>query len=376
MTDTKTTLTWLLRDQVSGTAHKIDQELKGAAASGTGAGGAFGKLGGALVGMISPMNLAIGGLGLLAAGGTMAVKKAMDHEVQLKKLDATLLANVQSYNGNRDAIDAYISKQTDAGFTVDETTNSLAQLVTATGDVQKAEEFQAAAEDLARLKGISLADATDAMTKIEAGRFRGLANLGIVLQKGATVTDALRAVQKVAAGQADAYGKTMEGSFSKMNAKFDEAMTKVGQALLPVLTALASFFVDVLVPAIGKVIGVISTLIGWIVDAIKWFTSLFDSESKAAKIAAGGGAGKYAPPPRRAMGGPVEAGGVYTVGENGPETLVMGQQNGTVLPHGAGMSGLAPVEIPVMIGDREIGRVVDKRLFVMLAAAGGSRRFG
>jgi hypothetical protein len=40
--------------------------------------------------------------------------------------------------------------------------------------------------------------------------------------------------------------------------------------------------------------------------------------------------------PHRAGGGPVMAGGAYTVGENGPETLLMGGNNGTIVPNGGG----------------------------------------
>lgn len=43
----------------------------------------------------------------------------------------------------------------------------------------------------------------------------------------------------------------------------------------------------------------------------------------------------------RAKGGPVAAGTAYTVGENGPETLVMGSQSGHVIPNG----GNSPVVI-------------------------------
>ena len=313
MADTKTTLTWLLRDEVSGTAHKIDGALKGAAATGKGAGGAFGALGGAIGSMINPTALAIAGIGALTAGVGLTVKKAMDHEVVLKRLDQVLKANVIGYNGNRDAIDKYISKQTDLGFTVDETTASLAQLTAATHDVGKAQEFLQAAEDLARLKGISLQDATDALTKVEAGRFRGLATLGIVLHKGATATDALRAVQKVAAGQAAAYGNTMTGQFAKMNAKFDDAMTKIGEGLMPILANLAGFFVDVLLPAIERVIGVIAKLIGWIIDAVNWFTKLFQADAKASAAVAGGGShNRYTPQTATNTGAGVGAGAGHT----------------------------------------------------------------
>jgi len=41
----------------------------------------------------------------------------------------------------------------------------------------------------------------------------------------------------------------------------------------------------------------------------------------------------------RAAGGMVVPGGIYTVGEEGPETLVMGSRGGMVIPHGAGGGG-------------------------------------
>lgn len=43
--------------------------------------------------------------------------------------------------------------------------------------------------------------------------------------------------------------------------------------------------------------------------------------------------------PARAGGGPVVAGQAYTVGERGPETLVMGSAGGTIVPNGAWGSG-------------------------------------
>jgi hypothetical protein len=41
----------------------------------------------------------------------------------------------------------------------------------------------------------------------------------------------------------------------------------------------------------------------------------------------------------RASGGRVGAGGAYTVGEHGPETLVMGNQGGSIIPNGAAGGG-------------------------------------
>ena len=43
--------------------------------------------------------------------------------------------------------------------------------------------------------------------------------------------------------------------------------------------------------------------------------------------------------PGRRNGGPVQAGSAYTVGEDGPETLIMGNQGGTIIPNGQAMGG-------------------------------------
>ena len=50
---------------------------------------------------------------------------------------------------------------------------------------------------------------------------------------------------------------------------------------------------------------------------------------------------------KRAAGGPVMAGEMYTVGERGPETLVMGAQSGFVLPYSSNAGGAGNVTVNV-----------------------------
>jgi hypothetical protein len=56
----------------------------------------------------------------------------------------------------------------------------------------------------------------------------------------------------------------------------------------------------------------------------------------------------------RASGGPVQAGQTYTVGENGPETLVMGSQSGNIVPADTGGN----ITIPINIDGRQIAVAV------------------
>lgn len=164
------------------------------------------------------------------------IDAAREDEVSIQKLGTALRANVKDWDGNTDAIERTIKARVNLGFADDEQRDSLAKLVVATHDVNKALEVERTAMDLARLKGISLAEAGDALTKVEGGQFRMLKSLGIQLKAGATATDALRAVQAAAAGQAEEFAKTNEGKLLVSQAKVNEAMEKFGYIIMPAVS--------------------------------------------------------------------------------------------------------------------------------------------
>lgn len=175
---------------------------------------------------------------------TGSVDAAKQQEVASAKLDQALRNNGSSYAANADAIEEVTRKGVDLGFNDDLITDGMARLVSATGSVSKAAYAMGIAQDLARLKGISLEEATLALTSIEGGRFRALATLGIVLQKGATVEDALSAVRAKASGQAEAFAKTETGAWDRVGAKWDQAQEQLGNALMPILTDLGTLIGD------------------------------------------------------------------------------------------------------------------------------------
>lgn len=172
-----------------------------------------------------------------------------EEEVSIARLGQSLNANVKNWDGNTRAIEDLISQREKLGFQDDELRNSLGLLVAATHDVTKAEQIQAVAMDLARFKGISLAEASDALTKVEAGKFRALASLGIVLKAGATQTEALAAVEKVARGQAAAYADTLSGKLAVAAVKAHDAEEKFGK----VVTELEATILPAAADALGVV---------------------------------------------------------------------------------------------------------------------------
>jgi hypothetical protein len=173
-----------------------------------------------------------------------AVQAARDEEVSIQKLTTSLAANVEGWDGNTEAIERTIKARMDLGFADDAQRDSLAKLVAATGDVNDALAIQRTAMDLARFKGIDLATATDALIKVESGQYRMLKTLGIVLEEGATQTEALAAVQKVAAGQAEAYMETSAGGAEELSVKMGELSEVVGQILLPVVDNVTDGLID------------------------------------------------------------------------------------------------------------------------------------
>lgn len=196
-------------------------------------GGILGGLGlGAGLGAVSVLSTAVGNLTNLMGD---AVQMALEEEASIAKLGAALRANVPDWDGNTAAIEETLSARMRLGFADDEQRDSLALLVAATKDETKALEVQRVAMDLARLKGISLKEASEALVKVEAGQYRMLKSLGIQLPKNATATEALAAVTKVAEGQAEAYAETSGGKLLAAQIEIGEAMEKFGLVVLPLV---------------------------------------------------------------------------------------------------------------------------------------------
>lgn len=201
--------------------------------------------------------------GTINALGDAAAAAREDEESQTR-LRASLVANVPAWNGNTTAIEQTISARMKLGFTDEEQRKSLALIVVATKDVTEALNVQRGAMDLARLKGISLEEASAALIKVEGGQFRALKALGIVLPQNATAVQALAAVEKAAAGQAEQYANTNSGKLLTSQVKVGEEMEKLGYIVMPALadaTVVVADGVEVVANAIADATKVVGPLI-------------------------------------------------------------------------------------------------------------------
>jgi len=235
----------------------VPDATKGGTAAGTAGGKAVGgAMSAAFKTSFSAANLGQGivqGLGLAGGLGIAsivskfvdvvgdAITAAREDEVSIQKLGTSLKANVKDWDGNTAAIERTIASRIRLGYSDEEQRNSLALLVGATHDVTKALDIERVAMDLVAYKKaqgevLSLTDASEALTKVEAGSYRILKGLGIQLEKGATQTQALAAVEAVAAGQAEDLANTNEGKLRASQVRLGEAMEKLGYVVMPAWT--------------------------------------------------------------------------------------------------------------------------------------------
>lgn len=227
------------------------------------------KAGGLLSG-VSNNALLMGGAVVAGAGVAISalsgmVTAAAEDEAGQLKLEAAIKAAGAAQGDYTAQVNEAIAAGQAKAFTDDQTREALQSLVTATGSVSEATAQLTTAQDIARFAGVELSQAADAVAKAHAGNDGALRKLIPGLEKGATAQDTLAAAQKAAAGQADEYAKTTEGSLAIASDSFSELGETIGSAFLPLLKAI--------IPPLSKIIGALGTLIEAVLPII---TPLFE----------------------------------------------------------------------------------------------------
>jgi len=195
------------------------------------------------------------------------VKSAIADEAAQIKL-ATSLKNVTNATDDQiKAVEEQITKTSLlTGLTDDELRPSLDRLVKATKDVQKAQELQAIAIDVAAGSGKSLEAVTNAMARAAEGNTTALGKLGVGLTsaqlKTMSMDDITKALAKTFEGQASKQADTFQGKMARLTVAFDEAKETVGSYVLDAITPMISAFVDKGIPAIQNFASGLSVTLG------------------------------------------------------------------------------------------------------------------
>ena len=234
----------------------------------------------AKVGKIAALGLGAGAL--IAGKGLYEMGKAAAEDQQQQALLARQLrASTGATDKQVAGVERYITAMgKQLGVTDDELRPAMARLVRATGDIGKAQDLAGLAMDVSAGSGKSLESVTTALAKAQNGNVSGLARLGIATKdaKGETLSFA-EIQQKLAnqyVGAAATKADTLSGKMTRLKVVMSEAGETIGAKLLPVVTNLATWFLDKGIPAISNFSNEIRSKLG---PVIEWVRGLFSSNT-------------------------------------------------------------------------------------------------
>lgn len=161
------------------------------------------------------------------------VQAFADDERAIIKLKTSVEAAGVSWETYGDGLQDVIQDMMMVGAYGDtELTDAMAGLIQVTGNAKTSTDLLALSMDLARGKSIDLKTASELVGKVYAGNMGTLSRYGIVLEKGATSTEALAELQRRFAGQAEEYGNSVAGSITKIQLGLDELKEGAGEGIL------------------------------------------------------------------------------------------------------------------------------------------------
>jgi phage-related protein len=201
---------------------------------------------------------AAAGAAAVAYAGKLAidgVKSAIADAAAQQKLALTLKNVTGATEDQIAATEDYITKTSLAfGVTDDELRPSLERLSRATGNLQKAQELQTVAIDVAAGSGKSLEAVTNAMAKAAEGNTAALGKLGIGLTSAQLKTMSMDQITAKLAdtfeNQASAKADTFQGKLTRLQIAFDEGKETVGAYILTAITPMVELIVNRVIPAI------------------------------------------------------------------------------------------------------------------------------
>lgn len=225
--------------------HRADRALEGMGDSGGGAMSKISSMAGPALGALS----VVGGAAIGAAGAMIAFGQAAWEDQQEAKRLASVLETIPGIT--REMIDAnedWITTTMFATHVVDtDLRQGISNLVLVTQDLGKAQEYAAAAADLATVTDIEYSAAVEAVQDALVGKTRSLMDLAPQLDTNRDGTLSLAEAQGVLtdatlAGQAEA--AAAEDPWTTLKLLWDEVSESLGAWLVPLMTELADWFKD------------------------------------------------------------------------------------------------------------------------------------
>lgn len=202
---------------------------------------------------------AAAGAAAVAYAGKLAidgVKSAIADEAAQAKLANTLRNVTKATDAQIKSTEDYILKTSlVTGVADDELRPSLDRLTRATKDLDKAQQLQTLALDIAAGSGKSLQAVTESLSKAQEGNLAGLSRLGVGITKAELATlsfDQITAkLSNTFENQASKQADTFQGKLARLQVAFDEGKETVGAYILDAITPMVEIIVKQVIPAIA-----------------------------------------------------------------------------------------------------------------------------
>ena len=215
------------------------------------------------------IGMAAAGIGAAISGiALLSVKSSLDQEIGIRTLDQAMKRVGESYDSNKEKIEALISaQQNKTNFGDEEQRKALEKLITIGGTYDGSLEALKVTTDLAAGANMNLEAAALLVGKAIAGETSSLSRYGIVIEKGASQTQIMAALTAQFGGSAEAAADPIV----QLKNRLGDLMQVFGDLLLPVLETLLPkielFIRDVIAwaeehPTLTKVIGLTAAALG------------------------------------------------------------------------------------------------------------------
>lgn len=211
-----------------------------------------GSLGGSFEDAKKASYAVAGALAAVTAGavafGVSAVKAASEAQAEMSQFDTMLKNTKGSTEEARNKMLEAAQAAVKLGFDDETAALSMAKFYQRTGDVTQAIKLNTLAMDLSRNKHVDMNTAVNMVNMALSGQGRALLAYGIQLKDAATPLEALKQLQDLTKGSAEAFANTYEGKMQAFHESFTNFKEMVGEKIIPIITK----FLDALTPLLEK----------------------------------------------------------------------------------------------------------------------------
>jgi hypothetical protein len=218
--------------------------------------GALGKFGGA----VQKLGLAAAaGVGALAAGIGFAAKQAADDQKSFEQLAVTMRNVTGASEEMVKSIDDQLGAMSLAtGVADDKLRPAYEALLRGTKNTETALRDMTLVLDASTALQMDQTTIADALAKAYEGNFRALRSLSpemaTMIKEGASLDEVMKVLTDTFGGSAAAAAGTFSGQVDRLKVFFSELVEQVGYYVLPVLSRIAQFIVEDVVPAFQKLV--------------------------------------------------------------------------------------------------------------------------